>query len=140
YQLELFELIALDDVADLVFAEISELDSTFQTGAHFLHIILESPQSGESAVINRLAFSQHASASGAGDSSIGNQTTGNDALAQFENLFHFGMTNIRFAMLGIEQPRHRFFDLVEQFIDDAVKLDLHIFALSRGDCHAFNLD
>src|SRR5437016_5906719 len=40
---DLFELITLDGVANLIFTEITELDAAFQTGAYFLHVILESP-------------------------------------------------------------------------------------------------
>ena len=38
-----FKLIALDDVAYLIFAEVAELNSTFQARAHFLHVILKAP-------------------------------------------------------------------------------------------------
>ena len=36
-----FELIALDDVADVVFTKIAELDTALQTGTDFFHVILE---------------------------------------------------------------------------------------------------
>lgn len=36
-----FKLIALDHVAYLIFAEVAELNSTFQSRAHFFHIILK---------------------------------------------------------------------------------------------------
>ena len=44
---DLFELVALDDVADLIFAEIAQLDAALQTGADFLHVVLETAQRGE---------------------------------------------------------------------------------------------
>src|ERR1700681_3911985 len=76
---DLLELIALDDVTYLIFAEVAELDAAFQTGTHFFHVVLESAQRRNPAVVNRLAFPQHASAGDAGHATIGNQTTGDDA-------------------------------------------------------------
>ncbi len=53
----LLELVTLDYIAHLVLAEIAQLDSAFQTGTHFFDVILEAPQRGNAAVINRLALS-----------------------------------------------------------------------------------
>src|ERR1700674_205218 len=64
---DLLELIALDDVAHLKFAEVAKLDAAFQTGTHFFHVVLESAQRRNPAVVNRLAFPQYASAGDAGD-------------------------------------------------------------------------
>ena len=50
-----FELVALDDVADLIFAEIAELDAAFEPDADFLHVVLETAQGGKTAIVNRLA-------------------------------------------------------------------------------------
>src|SRR5881628_1431453 len=77
----LFELITLDDVAYLVFAEVSQLDTAFQAGAYFLHVVLEAPQRRNSAVVNRLALSQDASARSAGDAAIGDKAARNNAFA-----------------------------------------------------------
>src|SRR5438874_5689258 len=85
----LLELVTLDDVAHLIFAEVAELDAAFQTGAHFFHVILETTQCREAAVVNWLTFSQNARAGGASNPSIGDQTSGHDPFAQLENLFHF---------------------------------------------------
>src|SRR3984893_19153313 len=79
---DLLELIALDDVAYLIFAEVTELDAAFQTGTHFFHVVLESAQRRNSAVVNRLAFSQYASACDAGDATTGYETTGKNPSAQ----------------------------------------------------------
>jgi hypothetical protein len=38
---DLLELVALDHVAHLIFAEIAQFDSAFQTGTDFFHVILE---------------------------------------------------------------------------------------------------
>ena len=136
---DLLELIALDDVAYLIFAEVAELDAAFQTGTHLFHVVLESAQRRNSAVVNRLAFPQYASAGDAGDATIGYETTGDNASAQLENLFHFGVTDDGFSMFGIEQAGHRFFELVDQFINDAVKFDLHAFAFRGGHRNIFDL-
>ena len=62
---DLFELVALDDVADLIFAEVAQLDTAFESNPHFLHVILETAQGGESAIVNRLATAQDARPLGA---------------------------------------------------------------------------
>ena len=49
------------------------------------------------------------------------------------------MTEDRFAEFGVEQSGHRVFDLVEQFINDAVELDLNAFAFRSGDRHVLHL-
>src|SRR6266567_3840362 len=77
----LFELITLDDVAYLVFAEVAQLDSAFQTRAYFFHVVLETPQRRNAAIIDRLALSQDASACSAGDAAIGDQAARNNAFA-----------------------------------------------------------
>ena len=76
---DLFELIALDDVADLIFVEVAELDAALQADAHFLHIVLETAQGGEPAIVNRLAPAQDPRARGAADPAIGDQAAGDDA-------------------------------------------------------------
>src|SRR2546423_13020219 len=45
-----FELIALDHVANVVFVEIAELDTAFQTGPDFFDLVLEPAQRGTSGV------------------------------------------------------------------------------------------
>ena len=50
------------------------------------------------------------------------------------------MADDGFAMFRIEQARHRFFDLVDQLVNDAVKFDLHAFAFRRGHSLAFDFD
>ena len=92
-----FELVALDDVADVIFAEIAELDAAFQTGADFFHVVLETAQRGKSAIIHWLTLADYSGASGPSDSPIRHQTTGHDAFTQFENLFHFGVADDGFA-------------------------------------------
>src|SRR5205814_1579849 len=134
-----FELVALDDVADEIFAEIAELDSAFQTGADFFHIVLKTAERRKSAVVNRLTFTNDTRATRASDSTVGNQTARDDAFAQLEDLFHFGVTEDRFTEFRIEQSGHRVPHLIEQFVNDAVELDLNAFAFRRRNSHVFNL-
>src|SRR6266404_2251269 len=110
---DLLEHITLDDVAHLVFAKISQLNSAFESRAHFFYVILEPAQGGKPAIINRLTTSQDPCSRRSRDATIGDETSGHDPSAQLEYLFHFGMANDRFAMFRVEQARHRFFDLIE---------------------------
>ena len=75
-----FELVALDDVADLIFVEVAELDAALEADADFLHIVLETAQRGEAAIVNRLAPAQDPRPRGAADPAIGDQAAGDDAL------------------------------------------------------------
>src|SRR5205085_1764088 len=135
-----FELVALDDVANVILTEIAELDAALQAGADFFHVVLKTAERRKSAVVNGLALSNYACAPGARDSTVGDQATGDDSFAQLEDLFHFGVTKDRFAEFRVEQSRHSVFDLVDQFVNDAVKLDLNAFAFRRGDRHVFDLN
>src|SRR6266566_4261296 len=79
-----FKLIALDHVAYLIFTEVAELNSAFQTRTHFFYVILEAPQRRKTAVVNRLPFTKHAGTCGAGYPAIGNETPGHNTSAQLE--------------------------------------------------------
>src|SRR5690242_85446 len=135
---DLFELIALDHIAHLIFAEISQLNSAFQTGTDFFDVVLETAKRRNPAVVNRLSSSQNASPPGACNPAIGHETTSNDASAQLENLFNLRVSNNGFAQLRFKQTGHGVFDLIKQFINDAVKLDLHAFAFCSRDRHGLN--
>ena len=50
------------------------------------------------------------------------------------------MSDDGFPMFGIEQAGHRFFDLIEQFVNDAVKFDLDAFAFRGRDSHTLDFD
>ena len=49
------------------------------------------------------------------------------------------MSDHRFTMFGLEQAGHCFFDLIEQFVNDAVKLDLYALPSRRGNGHILDL-
>src|SRR4051812_35044328 len=134
------ELIALDDIAHLIFAKVAQLDSAFEADADFFHVVLETAQSRESAVVDRLTFPQHTRARGACDPAIGDETARHNSLGQLEDLLHFGMTDYRLAMFRIEHARHRFLYLVDQLVNDAVQFNLHAFTFRRVHGHVFNLD
>src|ERR1700751_3155375 len=72
---DLFQSVALDDIANLVFIEISELAAALNPGPDLFHIVLEPAASGDSAVLNRLPLAQNPRSSGADDSAIGHITT-----------------------------------------------------------------
>ena len=76
---DLLQLVALDDVSDMVLAEIAEFETAFQTGTHFFHIVLESSQSRHATVVNWLAAAQHSRARRSGDATVGDETSGHDA-------------------------------------------------------------
>src|SRR5258708_16223673 len=93
-----FKLVALNDVAHLVFAEVAELNAAFKTGTHFFHVILEAAQRRNPAVVHWLLFPEHARARGASYATIGHETAGDDASAQFTDLFHLGMSYDSFSL------------------------------------------
>src|SRR6266446_7191088 len=98
-----FKLVALNDVPHLVFAEVAELNAAFKTGTHFFHIILEAAQRRNPAVVHRLPFSENTGARGASYATIGHKTAGDDASAQFKDLFHLGVSNNGFSVFGFKQ-------------------------------------
>src|SRR6476661_7267009 len=109
---DLFELVTLDHVAYLIFAEVTQLDSTFQTRSDFFHIVLETAQCRKPAIVNRLSSSQNTSAPDAGNPAIGHEATSDDASAQLENLFYLGVSNDGFPQLRFKQTGHSVFDLI----------------------------
>ena len=78
---DLFELVTLDHIAHLIFAEVAQLDSAFQTGTDFFHVILETAQCRNPAIVNRLALSQDASACRTSNPSIGHEAASDDTSA-----------------------------------------------------------
>src|SRR5438309_3004505 len=77
---DLLEQVALDDVADLVFVEIAELDTALETDTDFLHVVLETAQRRESAIVNRLAATQNARPRSARHPAIGYDTARDNSL------------------------------------------------------------
>ena len=86
-----------------------------------------------------MALSQNTRARRPSNPAIGHEATGDDASAQLEYLFHLGVSNDGFAQFRIQQAGHGVFDLVEQFINNAVKLDLHAFAFCGRNRHGLDL-
>ena len=78
---DLLEHVALDDVAHLVFAKISQLDSAFEARADLFYVVLESAQRREPAIINRLTPSQDPSSSCSCDATIGDEASRHDPFA-----------------------------------------------------------
>src|SRR5262245_61829261 len=136
---DLLELIALDHVAYLIFAEVAQLDTAFQTGSDFFDVVLKTAKRRNPAIVNRLSSSQNASAPDARNPAVGHETTSDDASAQLENLFHLSVSDDGFTQLRFQQTGHGVFDLIKQLINNAVKLDLHAFAFCSRHCHGFNL-
>src|SRR3954447_13816326 len=84
------ELIALDDIAHLIFAKVAQLDSAFETDADFFHVVLKTAEGGKAAVVDRLTFPQNTSTRRPGNPPVGDEAARHDALAQLEDLLHFG--------------------------------------------------
>src|SRR5258708_4121872 len=137
---DLFQSVALDDIANLVFIEVTELAAALDSGPDLFHIILEPPQSCDSAVINWLSLAQNSRPSGANNSAIGHEATGDCSLRQREHLTNFGMAGNGLPNFGIQHPDHGFFYLVDEFVDNAVKFDLNSFSLGRRCCLVFGLN
>src|SRR4029077_3141991 len=102
-------------------------------------VILEAAQRRNPAVIHWLPFSEDTGTRRASYATIGHETAGDDASAQFEDLFHLGVSNNGFSMFGFKQTSHRFLDLIEQFVNDAVKLDLPTLAFGGGSGDVLNI-
>src|ERR1051325_6527971 len=115
-----FEQIALDDVAHLIFGEISQLDAALKADPDFFHVVLATAERRRAAIVNWLAPAQPAGARRPRNPAIGDETSGDDALAQLENLFDLGVADDSLAMFRGEQAGHRFLNLIDQFVDDAV--------------------
>src|SRR5262245_28544492 len=135
---DLFELVTLDHIAHLIFAEVAQLDSAFQTGSDFFDVVLETAKRRNPAIVNRLSSSQNASAPDAGNPAIGHEATSDDASAQLENLFYLGVSNDGFPQLRFKQTGHGVFDLIKQLINNAVKRYLDAFAFCSRHCHGLN--
>src|SRR5215471_8811347 len=86
---DLLELIALNHIAYLIFAEVTQPDTAFQTRPNFFHVILETPQRRNATVVNRLAPAKNASSPCACDGAVSHEAASYDPSAQLEDLFHF---------------------------------------------------
>jgi hypothetical protein len=73
---DLFELVTLDNVADLIFAEVAQLDAALEADAHLFHVVLETAQRRKAAVVDRLAPRRTRRSGRAADAAIGDETAG----------------------------------------------------------------
>src|SRR5436190_24392135 len=100
---DLLEHVALDDVAYLVFAKISQLNSAFESRAHLFHVVLEPTQGRKPAIVHRLTTPEDTRSCRSRDAPIGDETSGHDPSAQLENLFAFGVANVSFSLFLVQQ-------------------------------------
>ena len=106
-------------------------DAALHASADFVDFVLEPPQGLNDSFVNEplaahypaLAFDQAATA----DHAAGHVA----ALGEFKNLPHLSRADDVFFDGRLEQARHCLLHLVNQFVNDRVKLDLH--SLPFGD-------
>src|SRR5207245_1020750 len=127
------EVIALNDVANFVFSKISKLDPALDPGSHFFYVILETAQCSDTPVIDWLTPARNTGSTGSHNSPVQYETSRNDSLGKCENLSHLRVPDDALSNLRIKQSDHSLFHLIDQFVDDAVELDLNSFALC-GRC------
>ena len=130
------EIVTLDDVTNFVFGKVAEFDPTFDTGSYFFRIILEAAQRRDTSIINRLPATQNSGAPCSRNSAICHETPGDSPLRKLENLPDFRMADHTFPNFRIQHSDHRLFHLVDEFVNDAVELDLNAFPLRRRSCLA----
>src|SRR5687767_13742944 len=128
---DLLNHVRLDAVADLKIAEAVNAYAALHAGAHLVHVILEAAQGIENAFVDQV-FATHDTDLALDYASVADNAAGHlAALGQFENLFDLGAANDIFLEHRIEQAGHGLFHLIDQLIDDRVKLDLHAFPLGH---------
>src|SRR5260370_15354086 len=124
-----FDRVALDCVADLKITKTVNADAAFHAGAHFIDFVLEPAQRLGDALINE-ALAPHDADLAADDAPDRDHATGHgNALGKGENLADLGRADDDVLQDGIQQAGHGFLHLVDQFVDDGIKLDLDSFAL-----------
>jgi hypothetical protein len=85
-----------------------------------------------------LPSTDYAGPSHASYAAVSHEAAGNNAFAKLKDLLHLGVSDDCFPVFGVEQTGHRFFDLIEQLVDDAVKFDLHPFTFCSGNSHVLH--
>src|SRR6266481_1678893 len=124
-----FDRVALDCVADLKITKTVNANAAFHAGAHFIDFILEPTQRLGDALINE-ALAPHDADLAADDAPDRDHATGDgNALGKGENLADFGRADDDVLQDRIQQAGHGLLHLVNQFINDGIKLDLDPFAL-----------
>src|ERR1035437_1754734 len=124
-----FNRITFNRVAHLKFAVAFDADAAFHAGANLVDFVLKTAQRLRDAFINDILATPHAHFA-AHDAARADHAAGHRrALGQIKNLPDFGGTNDGVLEVGIEQAGHGIFHLINQFVDDRVKFDLHARAL-----------
>src|SRR3984957_8642241 len=134
------EIVTLNDVTNFVFGKVAEFDPTLDTSSHLFHVVLESAQCRDTAIINRLPATQNSGSPCAGNSAVCDEAAGDSSLCKLENLPDLCMADNAFPNFRIEHPDHGFFHLVDEFVDDAIQLDLDAFPFRRGSSLILYLD
>ena len=132
------ELVALDDVAFLVFVKLAETDSAFEVGADLLDLVLESAERGHPAIEDLDAAADHAGVGLAVDAAVRDERASHPAPVEFENLPDLCVADDGLAGERLQQAQHRLAHLVDQFVDDRVELQVHVGCL--GGFHSLGFD
>src|SRR3546814_4317817 len=115
------DLERLDHVADLDVVRVLKPDAAFQTGAHFVDVVLEAPQRGDRPGVDDDIVPHDARLEIAPDLAFPYQHA--SRLAMLSGLAHFapfGPADDVFEQLGTKLARHRRQDFGDQIIDDVV--------------------
>ncbi len=109
---------------------IFKTDTTLVALGHFLGVILEALQRGQSAGVDNYAVTQQTNLSMSGQLAIDHVTTGdNTDFGYGEGLLDFCLAEVLFLDIGGEHAAHSVFDFSDQLVDDVVEADFHFFAL-----------
>src|ERR1043166_3055499 len=126
---ELFDGVGLDHVSDLKLVEAVDADAAFHAGANLVDLVLKTAQR-QRVPFEDEVFAAHDPDLALEDASVADDTTGDmAAFGKLEEFLDLGGADDHLLDHRIEQTGHRFLHLVDQFVDDGIKLDLHRFAL-----------
>src|SRR5688572_20921754 len=126
---EFLDGVRLDDVTHLELVEAVDANATFHAGPDLVDLVLETAERLNLSLVHKVLAAHDANLA-IEDATVTDRTSGDTAtLGQFEDLLHIGRTHDHFLEHWIEQAGHGDLHLVDQFVDDGVKFDLHPFAL-----------
>src|SRR5687768_16689034 len=124
--------VTLEHIADLDIVEILHTDTALEALADFLDIVLEASERSDRPIVDLHSIANHAYATLAVDDPAPNRAAGNDTHARnLEQLANFRLAEHRLALLRPQHSLERGADVLDRFVDDLVKLDIHAFALGR---------